>query len=125
MMPEITVSIPIGSRLSVLIVIVDGSRIGSRVAKIVTKKSGKRRKLKIVRVEANVIKVDFREKKMSEEEKRVNEYLEKNGYESVEEWALDSDCWYDDDGGIWYDEDNIEIDIHQKLWYVVDSLDDR
>jgi hypothetical protein len=125
MMPEIMVSIPIGSRLSVLIVIVDGSRIGSRVAKIVTKKSGKRRKLKIVRVEANVIKVDFREKKMSEEEKRVNEYLEKNGYESVEEWALDSDCWYDGDEGIWYDEDNIEVDIHQKLWYVIDSLEDK
>jgi hypothetical protein len=106
-------------------VIPDGSRIGPRVAKNMTKKSGRRRKLKIERVEANVIKVDFKANKMSEEEKRMAEYLEDSGYESVEGWALDSGYYYDDNEDIWLDEEDNIVDIEQKLWYTIDSMEEE
>ena len=90
-----------------------------------TKKSARRRKLKIEKIEANVIKVDFHVNQMSEEEKLIAKYLENSGYKSVEEWALDSDYVYDDNEDIWLDEEGNVVDIEQKLWYTIDSMEEE
>lgn len=52
----------------------------------------------------------------------MDKYLNDNGYDSIEAWALDSDYVYDDNQDIWLDEEENIVDIEQKLWYVLDSL---
>lgn len=45
--------------------------------------------------------------------KVIKEYLDKNGYSSVDEWAEDSDMTWD--GGSWLDSNGNEIDPYEYL----------
>ena len=44
----------------------------------------------------------------------LNDYLARNGYASVEEWALDSDLHQGSDG-VWRNEDGHETNIRHYL----------
>lgn len=59
--------------------------------------------------------------RLSETEQVIADYLQANGYASVEEWALDSDYTYDDDHDVWYDDERTCIDIESKLLDAIDS----
>lgn len=76
-------------------------------------------------VKDNVIKVSFGKKKVQKKEIDIDQYLEESGYQSIEEWALDSGCHYDKDEGIWFDEDDCPINIAEKLWYILDSMNEE
>lgn len=52
-------------------------------------------------------------------------WLEDRGYTDEEEWALDSDYVYDDNEDVWYDDDGNPVDLQEKLWYIIDSLEDQ
>ena len=44
----------------------------------------------------------------------LNDYLTRNGYSSVEEWALDSDFHQGQDGA-WRNDDGYETNVHEYL----------
>lgn len=50
----------------------------------------------------------------------VKEYLEKNGYGSISEWAKDSDMTQDEDGN-WYDSNDEEIDPEEYLCTLINE----
>ena len=45
----------------------------------------------------------------------LNDYLTRNGYSSVEEWALDSDFRYDKNDDIWYNDEGQPTDVEEYL----------
>lgn len=47
-------------------------------------------------------------------EPALERMLKAGGYETVEEWAHDSDYLYDDDYDMWYDDDGYAVDIESK-----------
>ena len=51
-------------------------------------------------------------------ERAIDRMLEAGGYKTVEEWALDSDYWYDDDYDQWFDVENYMVDIE---WQAVNA----
>lgn len=53
----------------------------------------------------------------TKEDMTVDKYLKKNGYASVEDWALDSDM--EQREGVWYDSNDNPIDIEEYLGVLI------
>lgn len=49
----------------------------------------------------------------------IKEYLERNGYGSIDDWALDSDM--KKRNGTWYDSNNNEIDPEEYLCTLINE----
>lgn len=50
----------------------------------------------------------------------IRDYLARNGYESIEDWAKDSDM--ENRGGVWYDSDGNEINVEEYLGTLISEL---
>lgn len=52
----------------------------------------------------------------------VKDYLEPEGYGSIEDWAKDIGYTYDPVSGLWFDEFNSSIDINVEFHDFLDAL---
>lgn len=50
------------------------------------------------------------------------QYLKEMGYDSIEDWARDSDLIYDQQSDLWFDDEGTCIDIDVHLAYILDDL---
>lgn len=52
---------------------------------------------------------------LSDDEIVVRDYLKATGYDSVEDWALDSNYYYNDDYDVWCDDEGNPVEIRMML----------
>lgn len=77
-----------------------------------------------VDIHAELLAAAYKEWEDAQRDPRVKQYLQENGYASVEEWALDSD--YFRDGAVnsgWADEYGTEVDLHEQINAVLEGLE--
>lgn len=66
----------------------------------------------------------FSEVLTEEQEAKIAEYLRQNEYESVEDWARDSDYLLTDCCG-WVDLNDDPVDPVIQLWYAIEASEGR
>jgi len=60
--------------------------------------------------------------RLSDDEIVVRDYLKATNYDTVEDWALDSNYCYNDDYDLWYDDDGNPVDIYSMLLVAIGYL---